>query len=124
MAKTKTEIEKFDGEQLAALINVQEKIEEERKGRSVKLTAHKFPKQLQTHSQGISRGERKAFKKETELETRNYYEFDEEQKDQLLDFLLETRGITESDDISEGELFMWSELIIGRTLSPLMYEGK
>lgn len=127
---TLTEVEekeiapKFDNTQLTALLEVQIKIDEDRKERSGKLVDHQFAANLADSSQSITRGERKEFKIASELEVKHYAEFDEDQKEILLDFLLESRSITGADDIGEGELLMWVELIIGRTVNPLYFEGK
>lgn len=121
---TKPELKDLDTEQLTALLDMQLKIDEERKAKAEKLIAHKFEKNLNDNSKGITRGERREFKEKTELDVRDYYEYDVDQKEQLLDFLIDKRGVEGTDDISEGELFMWVEFIVGRTINPIMFEGK
>lgn len=123
-AKPKTDMKDLDTEQLTALLEMQLKVEEERKLRAEKLTSHKFDKALKDNSNGITRGERKEFKEKADLDARDYYEFDVDMQEQLLDFLIEKRGVEGTDDMSEGELSMWVEFIIGRTINPLMFEGK
>lgn len=120
----KTEQKKFDKEELAAIIEVQGKINEERQARIDKIIGHTFSDVLKEKSTGITRGERKSFEKKHDLDARNFHEFDADMKDNLLDFLIDERGIDGVDDISEGELSMWMELIIGRTLDPIAFEGK
>lgn len=120
----KDETPKFDKDQFATLLEVQMKIDEDRKERAEKLSAHTFDKRLQGASTSITRGERKAFKADNELDVKHYDEFDDEQRETLLDFLLEKREVQDIDDLGEGELLMWVELIVGRTVNPLYFEGK
>lgn len=121
---TPAEAPKFDKEQFETMLTVQAKIEEDRKERAEKLIAHSFDERLKNASTSITRGERKEFKAEHELDVKHYDVFDDEQRETLLDFLLEKRAVDDVDDLGEGELLMWVELIIGRTVNPLYFEGK
>lgn len=120
----KKEVPTFDKDQFATMLTVQAKIEEERKERAEKLTAHSFDERLEKASTSITRGERKEFKAEHDLDVKHYDVFDDEQRETLLDFLLEKRAVENVDDLGEGELLMWVELIVGRTVNPLYFEGK
>jgi len=122
--KTEEAKKPFSKEELEAILEVQQKINEERQARIDKLTGHSFDAGLKSSATGITRGERKEFKASNDLDIRDFHSFDEDMKETLLDFLLEKRGIENADDINEGELFMWMELIVGRTIDPIAFEGK
>ena len=123
--KNKTEQkETLTKEALEAMIQAQDKIDADEAKRVEKLLAVKFKtKQLGNTNTSITRGERKDFKKTHQLDLRNYDMFDMEDQELLIDFLIDKRGIEDADSIQEGELHLWVNQIMGRTLTPLAFEG-
>ena len=87
-----------------------------------KLIAHKFPAELKENNTPLTRGEKKSLKKQGIDIAEFKYMLDEE-KDDLIDKLIELRGLDGADDIEEPELNLWSTYIITRTLEPLKFEG-
>ena len=127
MAKEKKNTEQKETltkEALEAMIHAQEKIDADEAKRVEQLLAVKFKtKQLGNTNTSIKRGERKDFQKTHQLDLRNYEMFDMEEQELLIDFLIEKRGIEDADSIEEGELHLWVKQIMGRTLTPLAFEG-
>ena len=123
--KNKTEQkETLTKEALEAMIHAQEKIDADEAKRVEQLLAVKFKtKQLGNTNTSIKRGERKDFKTAHQLDLRNYEMFDMEEQELLIDFLIDKRGIEDADSIEEGELHLWVKQIMGRTLTPLAFEG-
>jgi len=111
-------------ESLEAMIQAQDRLDADEAKRVEKLLAVKFKtKQLGNTNTSIKRGERKDFKTAHQLDLRNYEMFDMEEQELLIDFLIEKRGIEDADSIEEGELHLWVKQIMGRTLTPLAFEG-
>jgi len=127
MAKEKKNTEQKETltkEALEAMIHAQEKIDADEAKRVEQLLAVKFKtKQLGNTNTSIKRGERKDFQKTHQLDLRNYEMFDMEEQELLIDFLIDKRGIEDADSIEEGELHLWVKQIMGRTLTPLAFEG-
>ena len=111
-------------ESLEAMIQAQDRLDADEAKRVEKLLSVKFKtKQLGNTNTSIKRGERKDFKTTHQLDLRNYEMFDMEEQELLIDFLIEKRGIEDADSIEEGELHLWVKQIMGRTLTPLAFEG-
>jgi len=83
-----------------------------------------LPTILANASGGIIRTERKKLKKQNIVyETNGIINIEDE--DTFLDFMLESRGISddEADKIEVADLYVWVQLIVGRTLNKELYEG-
>ena len=87
-----------------------------------KLIAHKFPVELKENNTPLTRGEKKELKKHG-IDIADFKYMLDDEKDDLLDKLIELRGIDGADDIAEPELNLWATYIITRTLEPLKFEG-
>jgi len=124
MAKKDDVQEQEAKKDLEAILKVHEKFEEELKTRIDILTSHDFKGSLKDTNYALTRGERKEFKSKHDLDIKMFDRFDLEQQEQLLDFLIEKRDIKDADDLSEGELLLWVQMIVYRAVNPISFEGK
>ena len=115
-------VAKMDSSQFEAIMKLQGAQSKKEEELVSKLIAHKFKGELKETKTPLTRKEKRLLK-ESGLNIKEFQFMIEEELEELIDKLIELRGVQEADDIEYSELNLWTSYIILRTIKPLEFEG-